>query len=307
MRTRWILTGVGVLLALAAGEIAIRSLEDVIPPSSIWPTAEMQLKSAQLSSLEGDPDVVIIGSSTSQSSLDPELMAEIIGQRHIYNAALPFSSLASNRVWLEKVVLAHTKPEIVIIGVLPWASNDDGNLVAESMERAVTAETSKLRGLSALVDNRGVLADFDSRRARNLLLGSALWTESGHFTGYYAIGPIDNHVWEPPSPAENLAPTQERDLRLMVENVRDAGGSPVVLVEPVCCQIATTRGNETYLAWLRDRAASWGVPLWDTFSADWSPDLFADPSHLNRAGTEAYTTYVGELLAGQMLTAENSE
>lgn len=302
MRRRLNIIGIGFVISLIVGELGIRLLTPAIPPVSSWPTVEMELKSGQLAAIGDSPDVVIIGSSISESSIDPQLLAEVTGWDMPYNAALPFSTMASNRVWLEDVVLARTSPRLVILGVPPWVPARDGEDIAMAMRDAIARDESWLTRVSALYRYRGMLADWDSLRARERLLESGLWTEVGHFTGYYEGQLVRADPWLPPSRADGLDPVSERALQAMVENARDAGARVVLLVEPVCCRVDSNASNRKYVEWLETRAEEWGVPLWNTYSNDWPADLFADSQHLNRRGTETYTRHVGALVSQSVAT-----
>jgi len=294
---------IGFMISLTIGEIAVRLLAPAMPPVSIWPTAEMQLKSAQLSAITDPPDIIIIGSSTSQSSIDPKVLAEVTGLDTPYNAALPFSTMSSNLVWLEDVVLANTTPRLVIIGLPPWAPGRDDEELANVMREAAGWNESLLSRLSTLFRYRGVLADWDNLRARETLLESGLWTEAGHFTGYYERQLIGADPWVPPSRAEAMDPASARALEGMIERASESGARVALLVEPTCCRIDPNGGNREYLEWLQARAEDWGVPLWNSHSKGWPVDLFADSRHLNRTGTEIYTRYVGDLVS-QSATAK---
>lgn len=297
MRRRLNIIVIGFVISLTIGELGVRLLAPAMPPVSIWPTAEMQLKSAQLSAIADSPDIVIMGSSTSESSIDPKLLAEITGWDTAYNAALPFSTVSANLVWLEDVVLATTAPRLIIIGLPPWAPDRDGEELAIVMREAARWNDSRLSRLSTLFRNRGVLADWDGLRAREVLLQSGLWTEAGHFTGYYERRLKDVSPWVSPSRAIAMNPASERALEAMIEKANESGARVALLVEPVCCRIDPNAGNGEYLEWLHARAEDWGVPLWNTYSNDWPAEFFADSRHLNRSGTEIYTRYVGDLVS----------
>ncbi len=300
MRT-WSSIAAGFVAAIVIGELALSAMAPAMPSPSLWPTAEMELKSAQLRSLDVEPELVIIGSSTSQAAIDPELLSEATGLRWPYNAALPFSTPASNQVWLEEVVLENTSPSLVIVGVVPWATHDDSTLLRAVMHEAASSRNSWPEEMSTMIRSRGVLADWDRLSARDLLLASGLWTSLGHFTGYYDRRLSNPDEWSPPSRAPLLDPVDEKALKGMVDTAMSKGARTVLLVEPACCHDGEGEGNERYLGWLQSRAEAWDVELWDTYSEAWSADLFADSAHLNRRGTELYTKHVAQLITNQVM------
>ena len=287
---------VGIAVALLIGESIAQLVSAELPPASSWPTGEMELKSRQLAEAGGEADVVIIGTSASGAAIDPDLLANLTKLGVIYNAAIAVSTPVTNAVWLEDVVLQHASPDLVIVGIAPTPVQGVGEAFIRATENAATTEHGRLSGV-ALIRHRGVLADWDSQMARKHLMASGLWTESGHINLYYdRIASSLAPDWVPVRSEADYR-SIELALEKMVRAVQLTGADIVFVVEPFCCAGAVEDPMVIeYLEWLKTVAEASRVELWDLYSIGWSPDLYADPSHFNKPGTEGYTRRLAELI-----------
>lgn len=288
----------GFLVAVVVAELLMQLLAPQLPAENDWPSADFQVKNAQLSAMEEPPELVIFGTSTSQAAIDPELLANTAGFGSGYNAAAPFSSPRTFLLLLEDLVLPNTSPSVVLIGLPPWApGRADSDFLVESMRRAMESDDKQAIAEPALFQHRGVFADWDARHAHQNLLNSGLWNQDGHFTGYYERGPLRDPEWRPP-PSDALDPADELALEELIDSVRVKGARPVLFVEPVCCHRDANRATRRYVDWLLRSAEDWDVTVWDTYTRDWPLDFYADESHFNRRGTEAFSVFLGNLLQG---------
>jgi hypothetical protein len=292
----------GVVCALFIGELAVRLLEPEMPVRSEWPTAETDIKQKQVSALAEDIDLVLIGSSQTEAAVDPALLISLGAVDSAYNAALPFSSPISDRIWLQDIVLDTVSPSIVIVGIPAWPvhTTETGDPLRAGLSRAISTGSSTWIGTSvALERNKGVLADWDERRSRQNLTESALWTELGHLTGYYqrhgeTLGGRFPPYGEPRMSPDNLAALGETLMLLEAEGI-----TGVLMLEPGHYPADVPETDiATFIDSIRVLAREHDVPLWDTYSVDWDASYFADEAHFNREGTRAFTSLLAEYLRG---------
>lgn len=285
----------GLASAVGLAELGLRAVGDGLPESSDWPTAEAHMKSQQLEDLRGDVQVLFIGSSATEAGVDPELIERATGLS-TYNSAMPFMTPAAYEVWLSEVALEHIQPSLVLIGLPVWTFEGTGDPLAEGLRTAVDGDLlDDLSTSSSLLARRGVFADWDRLAARRDLLEEAHITEFGHQTGYYdkVSGEFDGLDWV--GSDTRLSSHQLAALKTVVEIAVTSGAHPVIVIEP-----SRRPGDGLssrvlgYTRWLRALASEWGVEIWDAYSIDWEPTLFADDVHFNRAGTTAYSRYLAD-------------
>ena len=291
------LVALGVITSIVVIELFLSLVGDVVPEQSLWPSVESELKSDQLRGLEASPDVVVLGSSTTESGVDPVALADAIGVDLVYNSALPFSSPLSHEIWLDSV-LEGFHPRLLIIGVPPSPYLGDGpGGLGRGIETA-TRQPLWLRALSwsELALSRGVFSTWDQLKAREALRESDLWTPLGHQTGYYErsveSGTVVDGVWNHSAMSVEQTAALERILRNAEEN-----GSEVVLVLEAWLVPADVEDEiARFATWLEVVSAELGVAFLNAHSQGWSEDLYADPTHFNEAGTKAYTAYLGDAI-----------
>jgi hypothetical protein len=299
-RNQLLLIGTGILCALLAGELVMRAIEQDLPRSSPWPTAETEVKYTQLAQIGDQVEVVFLGSSATEAAVDPELFSVLSGRRVVYNAALPFSTPLSNEAWLDEVVLDWASPAVVIIGMPAWpahttAENDPLRVGIQEADDLVS-DPGVGRSVS-LLRNKGVLADWDQRLAREASSGSDLMTSLGHQTGYYHLSNQSLAGRFPPFGAPRMSSENEEAMRRSVDTLTQAGRVVVLMIEPGRYPGEVSKSDTTeYLDSLEDLGRDLRVPVWDTYSERWNPDHFVDEAHFNQEGTVAFTSYLAELI-----------
>lgn len=285
---------VGILTALVAAELGLRVFSDAMPQASAWPSAATELKDRQLGA-SNTYEVIFLGSSITEASVDPDLLSS----RSAYNSALPFSTPISNEIWLQGE-FDQLDGSVVVLGLPAWPFHGgfDDDPLAGQIRTALDPETSFLDNF-ALYRNRGVLADWFSRRSRVLTVASGSWTDLGHQTTYY-LRSGDSLVGRfPPYGKPQMSDENHSAVEAIAKTVEEGGGTLVLMVEPGRYP-GTVRTDEVeqYLGSLQQLAADLDVEYWDTYSLDWDPSLFADEAHFNLEGTILYTNYVSGLLDG---------
>jgi hypothetical protein len=284
----------GAFSALGIAEISLRFFDDELPVRSEWPTVETQLKASQLNQ-EDKWDVVFLGSSVTEAAVDPRLITGV----DAYNGALPFSTPISHEVWY-RGQFSSQEGRVVVLGLPAWPyhlRNDEDRLVS-GIESAFDDEAPAALLLATIV-HRGVLADWFGLQSRETALQSDFWTAQGHVTAYYEMSeaPITGS-FDPFGPPEMSADVRDAIARL-AEQVELQKGTFVLMVEPAPFPgEVTDEMLRSYLGTVQALADELNVELWDTFSIGWADNMYADGTHFNRKGTEAFSKLVSDLLSG---------
>jgi hypothetical protein len=305
---------VTVLLILLA-ELGVRALDP--PPPLEWSSEEAQVKVEELAAVgrSGGGGTVFVGSSVADVALDPARFSAATGGAPAYNAALLGADLRSMELWVEHVVVPEAAPSRVVLALNcrelngAEAAQDDffrefasapamARLRAE--ERALdrfdrwVGEWSELVRYRSVVRTPRSLFDDDRRSGVNLEL-----VEGGYNAAYRDRSypePDDLHeVLFPGDIArfevgDDLVGALDRTLAHLQERGIDA----VVVHMPV---------TEDWLSYLPDRgtfdecdrvmstsAAAAGATFVEGRVLDRA--LFADPIHVNGAGSDQVTDYL---------------
>ena len=290
----------GAILAIASAELTLRAVEEHLPVLSDWPTVETEVKSAQFARLEENPELLIVGSSMVESAVDPHALVSMGAASSAYNSAFPFSTPAAMDIWLRDYLRPWDGLEVVVIGLPAWpppadlASDPLATGLIEAFGADLVADPFEDVALWRL---RGLLADLGEATRRERTVAAGLWTELGHQTVYYgrSAGSLVGRF--PPYGEPEMSEVQERGLRRIVATARQAGATPVVLLEAGRFPgVVDDRTVAAYLDTLYELTADLDVPLWDAYSLDWDESLYADEVHFNEEGARAFTAYLGALL-----------
>lgn len=292
---RLALVALGVVTVLGAAEIMLESLGDHLPQRSNWPTVETEVKDLQLKGND-NWDVVFLGSSVTESAVDPQLIDGV----RAYNAALPFSTPISNEVWY-RTKFSGQPGRIVVLGLLakPYRESIDDDLLKSGIETASKTETSILDSLS-LYRFRGFVADWFDLSSRERSTHSELWTQFGHQTVYYDQS-VTGDAEIPPYGEPRMSADVREAIIGLADVVHRQGGTLVLMIEPTRLGDADPSSLvDTYLDSVRQLAHGVGARFWDTYSPGWDSSYYVDHSHFNRTGTEAFTELVSDLLAEEV-------
>lgn len=290
----------GMLVAIVLGEVGAQLLEESLPELSEWPTIEVQVKADQLESLDELPDVLVVGSSVTESGIDPARLQDMGAAQSAYNSAFPFYSPAAAEVWLDEFVEPWGEVETLLIGLPAWPppeSPEEDPLTRALQNLAERDGAPHLLDRFALWRLRGVVNDLDEAIDRQRSIARGRWTELGHQT-YWQEMSGERFGGHGRYGVPEMAANHQEALADIVIAAQQSGTTPVIIIEPGRFAGQVTDGAiDDYIAWLRSFAAELGVDLWDAYSMDWDPALFADGTHFNYDGTVVYTTYIGEMLA----------
>lgn len=308
MKSKGVAVGIGLLLTVTAAETALQLGDSAIPVASDWPSAESELKSDQVAALPHTIEIVFLGTSITEAAVDPGHLVDLGVVDSAYNAALPFSTPASNEVWLQDVVLATVDPDIVVIGLPIWPANDDQVTVLElGIQIAANNRESPLLEWSALWRHRGVLGSLDRLITRKQWMESGLIDELGHQTGYYDAAGRTLADYFGPFGRPEMSSRQEAALRSMVDMSRAEGAEVVILLEPGRYPRPVPQSTiRQYIEWTRALATELDVPFWDTYTHAWDPGLYVDESHFNRFGTQLYSEYLATLIRAQLTAVDST-
>jgi hypothetical protein len=301
MRSKILSVVVGIVVTLAAAEGVARLLDHRLPAGTQWPSVETDVKYHRLSELP-EADVVFLGSSITEAAIDPEAFIAESGAHSAFNSGIPFSSPISNEWWLNEVVLKEVDPELVVIGLTAWSggSGSSGDRLLKGLKEAPRTPD---RGWSALLDQAGLLAEWDARSTEDRT--RAFLTELGHQTGYYDRSIDDAEPLDLPFGPLEMPRVEADAVGRMIDRLAEDGVEAVVLIEPG--RYPGDSGSidyDRYIDSVLSHESEWGVPVLDTFHMGWERKWFADLAHFNREGTEEFTSYIAGFIDG--LWAEDS-
>lgn len=285
------------LAVLLAAEGMVRHLAPNLPDPAAWPTPETEIKSAQIDVMLERPDVVFVGTSVSEAAIDPDLIDRALGVRS-YNAALPFSTPLSMDLWVQEMVLPELHPDVLIIGVheatIALGVDVLVGPLARSLEYRADPEWWQQ---SSLMAHRRQLRQPEQTIERTSVLGSGLWTSAGHQTAYYdrslaVVGVVE------PTPAPGTDAEMLLAVEATIQRTKMSGAMPVLLLEPGgCppvygrCDVAlSVRPQIVQIAEVED------IPVIDGRSVEWPDAFYADPSHFNQQGTQAFSEFIAQAL-----------
>jgi len=301
---RWLLVLVSFTLVVLGAEIAVREASGVLPDPAPWPTNESEVKAAQMGA-GGPYDVVLLGTSVTESAVDAAMVSSALGVE-VYDAALPFATQQSLLVWMNDFVVPEARPSLIVLGIPSWGSgleppsDDDllldGLLKVEEFRHPRDPVTRLFRH-SYLVRYRTELKELANLlEPRNQLLRNGSWTSRGNQTGY------DGRTFDGTGlQFETATPGEVSTVGRLVASARENGSDIAFLFEPSNCDpgglCVTPEGadknQQPYLELAREMA----VPVID-LPGPWPLSWHADPAHFNEEGTVNYTRLVIEKLRG---------
>lgn len=316
------------LLVVVAAELTARALAPRLPEPQRWDTPFSHAK-AEEAAAAGPVDIVVLGSSIANASIDVPLLVESIPWAEDgYNVALPSTTPRQWELWMRDVVLPDLCPQLLLIAIGVRDVNDanpgvDNRLRAytsSSGRRALYDELSVAEqvdrwasGLSTFVALRERLRE-PANVYRYLRDGSAPgWpsielSATGRYLGFddraYADNPErDDGLRRGALSDFTVGPGEFGALARIIEQTR-AQGTAVALVDMPAMRTPLTAildDAERDVADYEDRVASLvadtGVPLLQYPDLVDDPSLFADLYHMQLEGTLTISARLGEDLA----------
>ena len=245
--------------------------------------------------IEAEADVVILGSSHAMHSYDDEALTRVLGVR-VRNAGLNGRGVLFARGLLALISQRHA-PKLVVLDVA-FADRDRSNAYV----------FAPYYGRSPIVDALLVEGDWRERvklTSRSFRMNGVAFAILGNLFAKrpeWGFDPIDRtleasaRVGDTPElPLAQPKPFVEENLMALVEEARRSGAQVVFTESP---GFGYPRPADVRALYERVAARA-GVPYIRITSDDlpgFGPALFADPSHLNRAGAKLFTAAIGARL-----------
>jgi hypothetical protein len=310
------------LLVLVAFEVGLRVVEDRIPPALDWENQFTRDKAARITEL-GDLDVVVVGSSVANASID---VTGLVGGGEVgYNAALPAYSPRVWAAWYEDLVRP-TRPEVVVVVVDIRQYNDNKPGAASQLERYLASD-----GRRALVEGVGpswvdrLEASFAVTRSRPRLRepdkviavvfgrgDPGDWAPANLDPWGRYLGFARGEFRERPQVLADLpggafrdfevGGVEEEALRAIVAAAVDDGAEVLLVITPTMqdrLEGTLPNGAADFAAFeasVRRVAAEAGVEVLDAPDMVGDERWFSDYYHLNDAGTQELTGRIAEVL-----------
>lgn len=326
-----------VVVVLVVLEVGVRAISAHLPAPDTDDSQELVLKSDQIDALAagdgGALDVVVLGSSAMDAGVEPAaFVAASATVDSAYNASLVGTPLATQARWAEDVVLAGLDPAAALVGVSPIEvlENDLADSIApvevifennfrEIEPGPLPAFERRADEVSYLFRYRGALRrpSFVADAVGDTLTGADDLPRASRPEGYWednvdgdgavlqyrdrSLGQVSDELvrYLGESVASTYDPTR---LEALLDLLEDDGVAPVVVVPPLALTELASAGldRDAYLdavARLGDTVRSRGLPFLD-FTTAYGRDLFADPIHLNAAGTARFSADLAAAVDG---------
>ena len=291
-----------IVMTLGAAELGARLVASALPDPAPWPTLETRVKNLQMEA-SGCVDMVFLGTSVTEAAVITDRF-----ESSAYNAALPFSTQGSTRLWAESFVLPLLCPEVVVIGLPVWspayilAPQTRGRLhsgLGQVIDFREPAELHRrLLYRSELVRRRSQLKELgDLLDQAEEIVGGGLWSPTGHQTGHMGrqtdgFPPVDY----------SIAVGRETDLailRALVIGLVEQGRRVVLLIEPSRCspfgECLSGKAHAELTSIYSTFAVELDIPVIDV-QWGFAVSDYADPAHLNSQGAEKFTSAVRRAL-----------
>ncbi len=314
-----------VVLVLLVVELVARLLEPQLSPAARWNHAVPgdHLENVERLSAAGGVDVLVVGSSSVGSGVDPDQLADDTRvRRGAYNLWMNGPSAQSIELLTSRFAMPALSPQVLVVAVSSRELNDVGRsqrdhvevlrtssagrtlLTGEGpvarLERWITRASALVRTRQELRQPSRVLDVLLGRRERSAIGPRGMDTERVDQT----LEILPAHVEQEREALRPFA-VGGAELEALAELVdaAQARGIEVVLVDmPVLEEVYVPyhqRGVEDdrrYRAVLASFAEAQDVELVQARELDWDEDLFADENHLNGKGARRLTGLVGDAI-----------
>jgi len=308
------------LAVLCLSEVAVRARADSLIEPQLWSAPEQTYKSDQISALaeKGGASLVAVGSSTVDAAFDAHKLTPSISGRPSYNAATGGGSLPIIAGWSEFEVIPRLKPDTVIVGIVSREMNPNDpkqqgftrDFLASrafrhlnGTENAMQVVEQRVEDASALFRYRTILRQ--PRYIQNFLgFGDAprngsyasVVNSAGQYTsflphGFHNTPAIEKQFRSAGLYRWELGQTERGTLSHLLRYLRANVKNVLLVSMPITPVYVSWSPNgqadiDVFNAEMRRQADANGAKFLDT--GVWPTDLFADPGHVNRAGSERF-------------------
>jgi len=314
------------VIVLVAAEVGVRLARPSLDvPASQWPAPELEKKYDRiqtLSRLHAHPDVILVGDSMMDAAGDPDALDAATGLT-VYNASVAGETLPVIAEWTTKVVVPRIPPRTVVIG---FSSNElnpsvlapAAGVAAYRASRAVRAAEGIggpidraddwLRQHSMLYRYRVSLRHPLTTPTKQVSFDPAL-TATGQDRAFYSqrylqVGSAAQAQAEVNGIIAALrgftiGPKNVAILQDLIARLRQQGIAVLLVAMPVTQDLITLhpggagdyqRAMDTFATIAQRAGATFVQP------GVWPTTMFADPVHLNGAGSTRFTKYLAPLL-----------
>lgn len=315
-------------------ELATRALAGRLSEPLLWYSLEAQTKVAQMDELQRrgwQGGVVFVGTSTMNVALDPVELTRLTGEKttFAYNASLSAGIPRLMERWVQGVVFPKLKPRVLVMGLSSVDFNDASahrDRLLDLFERAPGARlalgtasvTERLDAyasrVSAFVRHRRAFRDpktlFDSLSGRRPAAADprvgAFGAGLEHRGDEFRAAPVDRAQ----GTLEDFRPggREQAAIARIITTAKRMGTRVLIVKMPVTAEYIATHphGSVDYGLFeeaLAELAGSLAVPVIDAQPAVTGHRYFADDSHLNGRGTEAFTRLMATELETRGLVA----
>lgn len=310
-------------------EAAVRMRESSLPLPPTWFGPEMPIKDRQIRDLEraGGASVITVGSSVVDVSFTPGAMTSTTGLRPVYNAATGAGSLRMIDIWTRLLAVPRLHPDVVVFGLVSRELNDNDPAQAKSeqeffeapavkellgTEDAMDKAERKLSEVSALFRYRKIIRDPDNflsalglEKVQTGRTYGDIISPGGQYEGFldrsFTYTPaVDEQIRNGALRAFEIGTVQLQTLRTMLDYLHEHVAHVIVVNMPVTTEYigehpAGRADYDRYVNVLTQEVGRAGAAYVD--GGVWPETLFADPAHLNRAGSQQLTALVDREVA----------
>jgi hypothetical protein len=315
------------LVILLLAEVGVRLVDDRLPSPQRWSRLEEQIKADDLKALADEPGgVVFLGSSMMNAAADPAVVkADLDRPEPVYNASLLGADTRITRLWATRLVVPTVRPSVAVIGVsCREIGSQDPALTTqyrqfvdapavrtlEDREKLLARVDEQVGRVSALVKHR-----YELRRPLNLVGGDERSTttftidpdgQDDYFLerAYPAPQDVQDVLYRPD--VTKLVLSQRR-IDALADTVRDLRRESV---DVVVVNMPVTQDYVSYLpapseqsnarCWRVLRETAEGAGARYVEAGVWDKALFADPIHLNGAGSRRFSAMLAEIVGSGM-------
>lgn len=313
---------VAVLLLLVA-ELGVRVIDDQLPSPQRWSREEEQIKADDLEALAAEPGgVVFLGSSMMDAAVDPAHFLSVLERPGpAYNAALLGADTQITRLWATRFVAPTIRPSVAVIGVscreiggseaalgVQYRQFVDAPAMRALMGREKLLDTvdERVGSLSALVRHRFELrrplnlVGRDRRKSPTFVIDPHGQDDFFEHRTYPAPQDVEKVLYNPDVTELVLSKRRVWALADTVRSLRRDSVEVLVVNMPITQDFVgympppSEQTNARCWRVLRETAEGAGARYLE--AGVWDRSLFADPIHLNGAGSREFSAMLAEMV-----------
>lgn len=316
-RARWLRILVVALVVMCIAEAGLRARASVLPKPQLWNSPELDFKENQINALasRGGASIISVGSSVIDVAFDAHKLNLDPGTRPGYNAGTAGASIGTIDRWSELLAVPRLHPDTVVIGIVSRELNpndskqlsDERNFIAsraarhlDGTENVLAKAEQRLENWSALFRYRTAIRQ--PKYAENVVgightsvkyklvndVGQHIFLLHTSFTNTPAVrGLISRQALFHWTVGVRQRATLARLVAYLHRTVRHV---LVVSMPTTDVYVNLSPHGEGDIAEFnrvaQETAEAHGAAFLNL--GTWSTDLFADPGHVNAAGSARF-------------------